>query len=131
MRCARPWPNDFDTQTWPRNCQNVQPHQKWSFYVNWFKRFSLNRQTDRQTDSHRHYENITSTAYARGKNCINEESWCFWRRCRGSPLVLCTNWKCSRTELKEITAYIIVHLEIRRRNEVTSSGINAHLLLWG
>ena len=23
-----PWPNDLDTQTWPRYCKDVPPHQK-------------------------------------------------------------------------------------------------------
>ena len=32
-----PWLKDLDTQTWPRYCQDVPPHQKWSFYVNYFK----------------------------------------------------------------------------------------------
>ena len=36
---------------WPRY---VPSHQKWSFYVNYFKSYSLNRQTDRQTDGHTH-----------------------------------------------------------------------------
>ena len=47
-----PWPNEIDTQTWPRYCQDVPPHQKWSFYVNWFKSYSPNRQTHSQTDTH-------------------------------------------------------------------------------
>ena len=38
----------------PRYCQDVPPHQKWSFYVNWFKSYSPNRQTDRQTHTHTH-----------------------------------------------------------------------------
>ena len=55
-----PWPNDLDIQTWPRYGQDIIPYQKWSFYVNLFKSYSPNRQT------HRHDENITSTAYAGG-----------------------------------------------------------------
>ena len=75
MRWPWPWPwsNDLDTQTWPRYGQDVPSYQKWSFYVNWFKNYSPNRQTDtdthRQTDGQidRHTdENITSTAYAGG-----------------------------------------------------------------
>ena len=61
--------------TWPRYCQDVSPHQKWSFYVNWFKSYSPNRQTHThtQTDTHTHththtFENITCTAYAGGNN---------------------------------------------------------------
>ena len=63
MRWTWPWSNDIDTQTWPRYCQDVPSHQKWSFYANWFKSYSLNR----HTHTHRHYENITSTAYAGAK----------------------------------------------------------------
>ena len=66
MRWPWPWPNDLDTQTWPRYGQDVTPYQKWSFYVNSFKSYSPNRQTCTQT--HTHDENITSTAYAGGKN---------------------------------------------------------------
>ena len=62
-----PWPNDLGTQTWPRYGQDVTWYQKWSFYVNSFKSYSPNRQTDRHKHTHRHYENITSTAYAGGK----------------------------------------------------------------
>ena len=66
MRWSWPWPNDLDTQTWPRYGQDVTPYQKWSFYVNLFKSYSrTDRQTHRQT--RRHDENITSTAYAGGK----------------------------------------------------------------
>ena len=63
-----PWSNDLDTQTWPRYDQDVTPYQIFSFYVNWFKSYSLNRQTDTHThrQPHRHDENITSTAYAGG-----------------------------------------------------------------
>ena len=46
MRWPWPWSNDLDTQTWPRYCQDVPPHQNWSFYVDWFKSYSPNRQTD-------------------------------------------------------------------------------------
>ena len=28
-----------------RSCQDVPSHQKWSLYLNWFKSYSLNRQT--------------------------------------------------------------------------------------
>ena len=47
-----PWPNDLDTQTWPRYCQDIPPHQKWSFYVNCLKTYCPNRhtQTHRHTD---------------------------------------------------------------------------------
>ena len=68
MRWLWPWPNDLETQTWPRYGQDVTPYQKWSFYVNSFKSYSPNRQTDRQTHTHKHDENITSTAYAGGNN---------------------------------------------------------------
>ena len=54
-----PWPNDHGTQTWPRCCQDVPPHQKWSFYVNWFKSYSPNRQTDTQTDTHTYTQTHT------------------------------------------------------------------------
>ena len=47
-----PWSNDLDTQTWPRYSQDVTPYQKWSFYVNSFKSYSPNRQTDRHTRTH-------------------------------------------------------------------------------
>ena len=72
MRWPWPWPNDLDTQTWPRYGQDITPYQKWSFYVNWFKSYSPNRQTDRQT--HTHDENITSTAYAGGNN-FKQNKW--------------------------------------------------------
>ena len=49
-----PWPHDLDTQTWPRYGRDVIPYQKWSFYVNSFKSYSLNRQTDTHTDWHTH-----------------------------------------------------------------------------
>ena len=52
MTLVWPWPNDLDTQAWPGYCQDVPPHQKWSFYVNWFKSYNLNRHTDKQTDRH-------------------------------------------------------------------------------
>ena len=71
MRWPWLWPNDVDTQIWPRYGQDVTPYQKWSFYVNSFKSYSLNRQTHRLTD--RHYENITSTVYVGGK-----KSYTFW-----------------------------------------------------
>ena len=41
--------DDLDSMTfilkWPRYCQDVPPHQKWSFYVNCFKSYSPNRHT--------------------------------------------------------------------------------------
>ena len=49
-------------KTWLRYGQDVTPYQKRSFYVNSFKSYL----TD--THTHRHDENITSTAYAGGKN---------------------------------------------------------------
>ena len=64
MRWPWPWPNDLGTQTWPGYGQDVTPYQKWSFYVNSFKSYSPNGQTDSKI--HRHDENITSTAYAGG-----------------------------------------------------------------
>ena len=69
MRSPWPWSNNPDTQTWPRYGQDVTPYQKWSFYVNCFKSYSLNRPTDRHThrQKHRYDENITSTAYAEVK----------------------------------------------------------------
>ena len=51
MRLPWPWPNDLDTQIWPRYGQDVTAYQKWSFYVNWFKSNSPNRQIDRHTDT--------------------------------------------------------------------------------
>ena len=52
----------------------IYHHTKnWSSYVNCLKSYSPKRQTHGQTDwhthtdTHRHYENITSTAYAGGK----------------------------------------------------------------
>ena len=48
------WPSDLDTQIWPRYGQDVTPHQNWSFYVNSFTHYSLNRQTDRQTQTDTH-----------------------------------------------------------------------------
>ena len=64
-----PWPNDPDTQTWPRYGQDVPAYQKWSFYVKGFKSYSysLHRQTDRQT--HRHDQKHYLPAYAGGKKC--------------------------------------------------------------
>ena len=59
MRWPWPWPNDLDTQTWPRYGQDVTSYQKWSFYVNWFKSYSSNRQTDRHT--HKHTDRQTDT----------------------------------------------------------------------
>ena len=69
MRWPWPGPNDLDTQTLPRYGQDVTPHQKWSFYVNSFRSYSLDRQTDTHThthththrgrQTHRHDENIT------------------------------------------------------------------------
>ena len=43
-----PWPNDLDTQMWPRYGQDVTSYQKWSFYVNSFK---VVARTDRHTDT--------------------------------------------------------------------------------
>ena len=53
MRWPWTWSNNLDTQTGPIYCQDVPPHQKWSFFVNWFKSYSLNRctQTDRHIDT--------------------------------------------------------------------------------
>ena len=51
VRGPGPWPNDPHTQTWPRYGQDLSPYQKSSFYVNSFKTNSLNRQTDRHTDT--------------------------------------------------------------------------------
>ena len=62
------WPNDHDTQTWPRYCQDVPPHQTLGFYVNYFKSYSLNRERDRLT--HRHQENIASTTHIGGNNDV-------------------------------------------------------------
>ena len=62
-----PWPNDLDTQTWPRYGQDVPSCQNWSFCVNLFKSY---RHTDTvtQTDTHTHWhdKNITSTIYVEG-----------------------------------------------------------------
>ena len=41
--------NDLDTQTWPRYGQDVTSYQKLSCYVNCFKSYSPNRQTDTHT----------------------------------------------------------------------------------
>ena len=69
-----PWPNDLDTQTWPRYGQDVPAYQKWSFYVKGFKSYSLNRQTDRQTDTHtqrdRHDRKHYLPTYAGGNQYI-------------------------------------------------------------
>ena len=45
-----PWPNDYDTQTWLRYGHNVSLYWKWSSYLQQFKSYSPNRQTDTQTD---------------------------------------------------------------------------------
>ena len=72
MRWPWTWPNDLDTQIWPRYCQDVTPYQKRGFYVNWLKSYIA--QTDRQTDrhthtyTHRHHKNIMSTTYTGGRN---------------------------------------------------------------
>ena len=52
IRWPWPWTNDLDTQTRPRYDQDVIPYQKWSFYVNSFKSYSLKWHTDTQTDTH-------------------------------------------------------------------------------
>ena len=70
------WPDDLDTPTSPRYGQDVPLHQKWSFFVYCFKKFSPNRHKDTHThrdtrtdrQKHRQYENITSSAYAGGNN---------------------------------------------------------------
>ena len=51
------WPNDLDTQSWPRYGQDIPSYQKWSSYVKQFKSYSLNRQMDRQTDRHTEADN--------------------------------------------------------------------------
>ena len=87
-----PWPNDIDTQIWPRYDQDIPPYQKWSSYVKRFKSYSLNsqthrhidthtdRQTDRQTDRHnrKHY----LPAFAGGNN--NN----MWLNFRGNKAVM-------------------------------------------
>ena len=57
--------NDLDTQTWPRYCQDVRPHQN---EVSMSTGSKVIAQKDRHTHTHRRDENITSTAYAGGNN---------------------------------------------------------------
>ena len=61
MRWPWPWPNDLDTKTWPRYHQDVAPHQN-------EVSMSTPSKVVARTQTHRHDENITSTAYAGGKN---------------------------------------------------------------
>ena len=57
-----PWPNDLDTQTWPRCGQDVPPYKKEvpaptaSKVVAW-----TDRQTDKQTDRQTHTHTQTDT----------------------------------------------------------------------
>ena len=60
-------PNDLDTWTWPRYGQE---HKNTTIIKMKFLCQLLQAGRDRKTDTqtHRHYENITSTAYTKGKN---------------------------------------------------------------
>ena len=51
-----PWPNDLDTQTWPRYCQDVTPYQN---EVSVSTALKVIARTDRQT--HRHTRTQTDT----------------------------------------------------------------------
>ena len=78
-----PWPNDHDTQTWPRYGQDVPSYQKWSFYVNWFKSYSLNRQTDTtKTLPLPHTREVTILAYLYVYS-RSARRWC------------CSEWHCT------------------------------------
>ena len=59
------WPNDFDTQTWPRSGSDVPPYQKNDDSVLIASQYSPSLHTTK-TDTHRQYENITLPACARG-----------------------------------------------------------------
>ena len=80
---------------WPRYGQDVTPYQNWRFYVNSFKSLArTDRQTDTLTQTHIHDENITRTAYARGKN-----TWKYWTlsTCLSSTIVAVQSQQSSRS----------------------------------
>ena len=88
-----PWSNDLGTQTWPRYYKDVCVYQKWSSYLQWFKSYHLNRQTDRQT--HRQTQlKLLPTAYVDGNKGHFYFKWqqeCIPVGCV-PPAHYCTGW---------------------------------------
>ena len=113
-----PWPNDLDTQTWPRYGQDVLPYKILSFYSKLIAQTDRHthtdgqtgRQTDRQTDrqTHTHISlspqmvhlmvSTSSGQVATNMYVIVSRSW--GRKCNHVAILICywyplDNWRLS------------------------------------